>query len=202
MNFIRLILKSYLTLLNRRRFKIAVNKRPVKIVIGAGGIYDDGWIPTEMDVLNLLKPDDWSKVLSNSSIDLILAEHVWEHLTLSEGIIAAETCYKFLKPGGNLRVAVPDGLNPENEYIQYVKPGGTGPGSDDHKVLYTYITFKKLFEQVGFKVSLLEYFDENGQFVFNDWTTEYGKIIRSKRYDDRNSEKVIKYNSIIIDATK
>ena len=71
-------------------------------------------------------------------MDAILAEHVWEHLDCFAAIVAAQNCFKYLKPGGYIRVAVPDGWHPDKDYIDYVKPGGWGAGSDDHHVLYTY----------------------------------------------------------------
>lgn len=37
-----------------------------------------------------------------------LAEHVWEHLTLENAHRAARNCYRYLHPGGRLRLAVPD----------------------------------------------------------------------------------------------
>jgi len=108
----------------------------------------------------------------------------------------------FLKPGGYLRVAVPDGFHPDPEYVEWVRPGGTGPGSDDHKVLYTYATFRDLFEKIGFDVVLHEYFDESGQFHFTDWAPSDGMIERSKRYDSRNANGRLAYTSIILDAVK
>ena len=59
-------------------------------------------------------------------------------------------------------MAVPDGLFPDSEYIDFVKPGGVGPSAYDHKVLYSYRTLTKVFESAGFNVELLEYFDEKG----------------------------------------
>ena len=56
-------------------------------------------------------------------------------------------CYEFLRPGGRLRIAVPDGFHPEPGYIEYVRPGGTGIGADDHKVLYNYQSLRKLLEK-------------------------------------------------------
>jgi predicted SAM-dependent methyltransferase len=174
----------------------------LKIIIGAAHTEIDGWISTNRDVLDLLKPDRWQRLLGEPKIKAILAEHVWEHLTEADALFAAQLCYKFLKPGGYMRVAVPDGYFPNQEYIDYVKPGGHGAGSDDHKVLYNYKTFKSVFENAGFKVDLLEYFDEGGQFCESTWNAEDGMIFRSKRFDERNTDSEIKYSSIIIDAKK
>lgn len=183
------------------KFKNSAKGTPLKIVIGAGGIYEEGWLPTEIDVLNLLRPKEWERLLSKNSIDAILAEHVWEHLTKEQGFLAATTCYSFLKTGGYIRVAVPDGYHPEKNYIEHVKPGGVGAGADDHKVLYTYKSFSEIFEKAGFKVKLLEFFDEYGEFHFLEWNEEDGKILRSQRFDERNVSS-LSYTSIIIDAIK
>jgi len=137
-----------------------------------------------------------------NSIKAFVAEHVWEHLTESEAIQANANCYEFLRAGGRLRIAVPDGFHPEPGYIEYVRPGGTGLGSDDHKVLYNYQSLKKLLEQAGFIVQLLEYWDEHGHFYFKEWSSKDGHIRRSKRYDPRNQNRSLAYTSLIADAIK
>lgn len=157
---------------------------------------------TDENFLNLLKPLGWERLFKPNTIDAIVAEHVWEHLTWEEGFGAAKICFKYLKKDSYLRVAVPDGLHPNPEYINYVRPGGSGPGSDDHKVLYNYLDFKNLFEKAGFKTELLEYFDENGKFNHKEWKIEDGFIRRSMRYDKRNKNGKLNYTSIILDAVK
>ena len=99
-------------------------------------------------------------------------------------------------------MAVPDGFNPSEEYINYVKPGGTGNGADDHKLLYNYKLMSGFLENVGFKVNLLEYFDENGQFHKAPWDPEDGMIRRSADHDERNRDGKLGYTSLIIDAIK
>jgi len=135
-------------------------------------------------------------------VDAILAEHVWEHLDCSALILAAQNCFTYLKPGGYIRVAVPDGLHPDEEYIDYVKPGGWGVGSDDHHVLYTYRTLEAVFALVGFETTLLEYFGERGTFHYQEWSPADGMISRSSRYDRRNRTRQLAYTSIILDARK
>jgi len=176
--------------------------RNIKLVIGSGGFYDNGWIGTDMDVLDILKEKDWKRLFKINSIDVMIAEHVWEHLTIEEGRIAAKNCYKYLKKGGYFRLAVPDGFNPNENYINYVKPGGFGPGASDHKVLYTYHSLSAVFTSAGFKVKLLEYYNEFGIFQQVKWSITEGKILRSKENDPRNKDSSICYNSIIIDAYK
>lgn len=176
--------------------------KPVNMVVGSMYSLYKGWIHSDIETLNLLKESDWQKYFDENSIDKILAEHVWEHLTLEEGRLAFKHCHTYLKPGGFLRVAVPDGFNPSEEYINYVKPGGTGNGADDHKLLYNYQIMSQSLESVGFTVKLLEYFDENGQFHKSPWNPEDGMIRRSADHDSRNAGGKLGYTSLIIDAYK
>src|SRR6476620_1394942 len=130
----------------------------------------------------------------------MLAEHVWEHLTADEALSAARTCFTYLRPGGYLRIAVPDGLHPDPAYQAQSMVGGRGPGGgpNDHKVLYTYATLRGLFEFAGFQVELYEYFDEEGAFHYHRWDERDGKIRRSKRFDHRNRGGRLGYTSIVL----
>ena len=110
---------------------------------------------------------------------------------------AARNCLAYLRPGGNLRIAVPDGLFPDPAYIERVKVG-----ADGHQVLYTYDTLDGLLQRAGFRTSLLEYFDEGGVFHENPWSPDLGLVRRSKAHDARNRDGLLTYTSIIIDARK
>lgn len=74
-------------------------------------------------------------------------------------------------------------MHPDLKYLEWVKLGGVGLGADEHKILYTYKTFKEIFEIVGFRVELLEYFDEKGGFHYSEWDPYDEMIHRSKRFD-------------------
>lgn len=176
--------------------------KKIRIVVGTSGIFEKEWIPTDYYYLNLLEEQDWNCFFSESSIDAILAEHVWEHLTFSEGEEAFKRCYRFLKKGGYLRVAVPDGYHPDKNYINAVQPNGTGAGADDHKVLYTYDVLHSTLEKIGYKITPLEYFDEHGVFHELKWLPADGMIHRSRYFDERNKNGKLNYTSIILDAVK
>jgi len=189
--------------LRRRRLKrLIAGRHSLRIVVGASGVFEPGWIPTDVDVLDLLEPDDWRELFAPGSIEAILAEHVWEHLTPSEAARAAAQCFTYLKPGGYLRVAVPDGRHPDPGYIEWVKPGGVGAGADDHKVLYDVDSFSGLFEEAGYRVVRLEYFDQHGRFHDQEWDPAGGMIHRSKRFDERNRNGTLAFTSLILDAFK
>ncbi|MBF4693765.1 class I SAM-dependent methyltransferase [Fusibacter ferrireducens] len=177
----------------------------MKLIIGAGNTQVEGWISTQEDELNILNFENWESLFEKSSIDSILAEHVWEHLSFEDGIKAAKNCYTFLKPFGRIRCAVPD-KNFKNEWYQNMVQVG-GPGSKDHpaythKILYDYKKLKEVFEKAGFTVLLLEYCDEHNNFHYIPWNEEEGKIGRSYRFDTRNTKESLGMVSIIIDAYK
>lgn len=189
-----------------RSQKIKLKKKAadpnLKIIVGAASTSIDGWHPTNRETLDLLNRITWLQYFKPNSVKAILAEHVWEHLTLEEGMAAAQNCYEFLSIGGYVRAAVPDGYHPAQSYIDAVKPGGFGAGSDDHKILYNYKTFADVFASAGFEIKHLEHFDENGMFVENPWSIEAGAIHRSRQFDERNKDGALAYTSIILDAVK
>lgn len=174
---------------------------PLKLNIGAGGTKISGWLSTDINTLEITSAHNWELFFESNEISNILAEHVWEHLTKGESKKALDNCFKFLKKGGRLRIAVPDGNFPDKNYINYVQPDGCGPGSKDHKILYTYTSLRDELEDAGFEVQLIEYFDENGFFVKNEWSAEEGFVHRSFEFDKRN-KKELKYTSLIVDGIK
>jgi predicted SAM-dependent methyltransferase len=176
--------------------------RPLRVVLGSGAVDAAGWIATDIDQLDIAAERQWQRYFRDGDIDTILAEHVWEHLSGAQAASAARQCFRHLRPGGRLRVAVPDGLHPDPAYVDAVKPGGNGPGADDHKVLYTIDSLRSLFENAGFDTRALEYFDDAGRFHFTEWDPADGMIRRSRRFDPRNADGQLRYSSIILDAVK
>lgn len=186
----------------RIKLKKLIQNPPIKLVVGAGKIFPEGWIPTDYDNLDVISPDSWAALFEENSVHMVLSEHVWEHLTLEEGTKALKNIAKYLKTGGHVRIAVPDGYHPDKEYIDYVKPGGKGAGATDHKILYTYKTLSKSMEEAGLKPQLIEYFDENNEFQSNLLDESKGFVHRSLKNDSRNADGKPHYTSLIIDGVK
>jgi predicted SAM-dependent methyltransferase len=198
-------IKYFLNVLKlKNKFKAAATK---KINIGAG---PDGealeyreWVCVDKDILDITNSNAWqSFTKTTEAVDNILAEHVWEHLTDEDTALANANCYKFLKKGGRLRIAVPDGNNPDKEYVERVKPGGSGLGSEDHKVLYTLDLMQERLSKAGFRIELVEYWNNDGVFVANKMDIKDGFIKRSKEFDPRNKSGQLNYTSLIVDAIK
>ena len=174
--------------------------RPLKVIIGAGETLYDGWIATDIPALNILKQQHWALLFKTESIDRLLAEHVIEHLTPAQFGEFLRIARMFLAADGQIRFAVPDGHHPDGAYIERVRPGGTGEGADDHKVLYTCDLFRDVLRDHNYDFRLLEYFDVEGQFHRLDWDAEDGFIGRSADHDARNADGQLIYTSLIIDC--
>lgn len=99
-----------------------------------------------LDAKILVIPTDC--MFSEEKPTAFLAEHVWEHMTFEEGVIAAKNCHDFLASDGYLRVAVPD-RNFRNEWYQnMVQVGGNGDPNHPaftHKIVYDYKTLSEVF---------------------------------------------------------
>ncbi len=178
---------------------------PLRVIIGAGEQRWPGWQPTQRDELDLLDAGSWAAFFGERRADALLCEHVWEHLTETEGRAAAALCFRYLQPGGYLRVAVPDANYPNAEYQRTVQVGGPGPREHpaaDHRIVYDHRRFVAVFAGVGFVVDLLEWCDEAGRFNFRYWDPADGPIYRSLRTDHRNRDGKLGTVSLILDAHK
>ena len=102
-----------------------------------------------------------------NTIDLIFTSHTLEHLTDREALQLLEECNRILKPGGLIRIAVPDSRKLAEEYIygtikQYscINKGVEQSQTDidalnhllwsGHKTIYDEVKLKKYLEQTNF----------------------------------------------------
>jgi len=183
----------------RKVRRLARSTRPLNVVIGGAQSAFAGWLTTDRDVLDITSPSDWIDLFEPASIDHLLAEHVFEHLSEAECGIAFAECYKYLRPGGLLRIAVPDGFRRDPVYVAEVTPP-----KDGHQSLFTMDNLPPMLEAAGFAVALLEYFDAHEQFQANAWDESDGFISRSVRFDRQEDFKRgdLFYTSLIVDAVK
>lgn len=172
------------------------------LIIGAGPTKYPGWFSTDISTLDITKESDFEKYFAKRKINKVLAEHVFEHLTLEEIQKVLTNFYKYSNRSVNIRIAVPDGFHSDRKYIESVKPGGTGVGANDHKNLFNYKSLSEIFANHGFKPDLKEYWDENHNFYTKYSNDNYGYVKRCMLNDSRNINGKPNYTSLIIDFTK
>jgi predicted SAM-dependent methyltransferase len=108
-------------IIHKKRFKM--------LNLGCGASYHPDWInmdfiPANPDVIahDLRKP----LPLEKSSCDVIYTSHVLEHLSRHEARTFLEECNRVLRPGGLLRIAVPDLEMIARLYIRYLDAAAAG----------------------------------------------------------------------------
>jgi len=78
--------------------------------LGCGTLKLEGWI--NLDLVGLPVDVAWNLErrlpFDDASIDAIFQEHVLEHLSAPMGLWVLDECFRVLKPGGIMRVVVPD----------------------------------------------------------------------------------------------
>lgn len=109
---IKKIQKEYLIRKYRREF--AKRSEPVKLNVGCGTDYKPGWINIDNNSdCNIQKLDlHWDLrfylPFPSESVDFIFNEHFLEHLSVEDGKAAISEFLRVLKPGGVLRIAMPN----------------------------------------------------------------------------------------------
>ena len=174
----------------------------IRLAIGAESHCSENWIPAASDQIDLANSASWSAFFQKSSVDAILAERVWEHLGEQDSKTAARNCFQFLRPGGYLRVAVPDGFHPSQQRKTLRGVGGSKIGAGGGGWLYNHHSFAEVFLAVGFQVQMIEFFDQEGVFHSNQWDVSKGLVKRSLLFDERNISQPFAYTSLVLDAVK
>jgi SAM-dependent methyltransferase len=81
----------------------------MKLNVGATHPSSPGWTTVDMgtaDIQHDLSVRPWP--FEEDSIDAIVASHILEHFPQEGGVAFLQECHRILKPGGALRIAVPD----------------------------------------------------------------------------------------------
>jgi len=179
--------------------QISAQNPPYLVIGGAGKTRYEGWIATDKPGLDITNPADWQRFFAPQSVRRVLAEHVMEHLTTDQLRQFLHAVRPYLTHDAGIRIAVPDGFHPDPTYIEHVRPGGSGDGAKDHKVLYNYEMLANEVQQAGFVCELLEYHDAAGQFHKTEWHAADGFVERT-RGTRTIGDKKFPYSSLIVDC--
>jgi predicted SAM-dependent methyltransferase len=108
------------------RYLLSRGAQPALLHVGCGTAVKSGWLnvdfyPMHASVVavNLRRG---LRFLPDASIDFIYHEHFLEHLPLSAARVLLRECHRVLRPGGRMRVSVPD----LEEHVRRYLAGGTG----------------------------------------------------------------------------
>lgn len=143
-------------------------------VFRVAGLVGGAEWPKNIDYVSLNNPFPWA----DSSIDCVYASHVLEHLRVKTANNFLKESYRVLKPGGTLRIVVPDLLYHARRYLDNYTNAKSASAdflqtlhlqipeempflsklinffSDYptiHKYMYDPATLRKLFSAYGFK---------------------------------------------------
>jgi predicted SAM-dependent methyltransferase len=175
----------------------------LKLNLGCGGVYLNGWVNIDIDSEKADLKHDLKTPLpyEDNTVDFIYCEHFLEHLPVSDGLALLCECRRVLKPGGVVRVAVPN--------LNYL--------------LFRYFFFWK--RQSWYKKYGYEWIGTNAEMVnicFREWGHQYlynakelkrrlveagfGKVsrqrLRKSRYPELKNIETRKESRLIIEAVK
>jgi predicted SAM-dependent methyltransferase len=177
---------------------------PIRLILGAGHVRQDGWISVEHETFDLRDSSDKiGKLLRGQKISRILLEHVIEHLQPEALKNFLMTIRPFLSSDAVIRIAVPDRLHPSRYFYEYAKPGGFGSGAADHKHFYSINDFQEFSRESGWGLEPVEYFDNSGTFhsLADHLENDRGRVSRSAmnykgEFARDSSAKVLLLNTI------
>ena len=99
---------------------------PVLVNLGCGNVWHSAWRNFDLDpqhpsveALDLAA----SLPLATASVDVVYHAHVLEHLQLEAGRVFLTECLRVLKPGGTVRVVVPDLQGAAERYLAALASG-------------------------------------------------------------------------------
>jgi len=153
----------------RRKVATLASRYPLQFHLGSGGTPKSGWVNVDLvgDPVDLAWNCERRLPFSDATVDALFHEHLLEHLPLKGGLDLSIECYRLLKPGGILRVGVPDvarllrsWLDQSDEFVQSVRPGRPTPFLAvqevfyccGHRTLYDFETLALLCRAAGFEV--------------------------------------------------
>tara|TARA_A100001035_G_scaffold236539_1_gene200441 strand:+ start:581 stop:1282 length:702 start_codon:yes stop_codon:yes gene_type:complete len=153
----------------------------VNIILGAALTNQKGWFSTNEEWLDISKAEHWNRLFnSKKRVKRVLVEHVFEHLTIEEMRNSLRLIFANMVNGGSLRIAVPDGNNPNSEYRKHCGINGIGADASDHKQFLTYELLSKEVERTGFHHNLIEGYLENKELVLKKFNNNLGRVIRTR----------------------
>lgn len=112
---------SWVRFKTRNTYKRFINESDLKVNIGCGSLGKKGWINVDLyDVpgVNCVYDCRHHLPFPDNSVEYIFTEHFMEHIDLTEDVpFFLNECRRVLKPGGIIRIVVPDAEKYINAYV-------------------------------------------------------------------------------------
>jgi len=190
----------------------------VRIAIGSGpNPTNVEFIPTDYPVVDICNATRLSALLEESSVEAMIASHVWEHFTYSQAIQALQNVQCLLVDNAIARFGVPDAQHPDKVYHdkkaregfpeRVFKADYRNSAYPGHRALWTEDKFATAASMAGLNARPLEWWSagsiDERKFCYTDYNgDENGKILRSLKEDSRNTkENPYAYTSLIVDLS-
>jgi len=166
--------------------------------VGCGNKFHKEWINVDMvsnsphvKAYNLLK----GIPLSNDQFDVIYHSQVLEHFPKEKALDFIRECFRILKPGGTMRVVVPDLENIVNEYIKHLNENIKNP-SKQAEANYDWILLEMYDQTVrnyggGQMAEFLKQPDLVNEKYIIDRIGYVGKNIRNNFLEKKDSKQGI-----------
>lgn len=124
--------------------------------------------------------------LPDGGVDRVLSEHCLEHLPPERLPPLLAECHRVLRPGGFMRLAVPDYGSPRNARF---REQGFDPHHTDHLSFPLYEDLVALVEASPFRTGRFHQYWSNGAFVDSRIDYSLGWVKRTKDNDPRNRRR-------------
>ena len=153
-----------------------IKNRFLRWVFRRTGIVKLDWSP-EIYIHDLRRPLPWN----SNSVDVVYSSHTLEHLSKDDGEHLLAECYRTLKPGGIIRIVVPDlkrfveqylgGEFSSRDFIDSLGVGSIEPGDSwikkllapyvrfPHRCMYDPQSLLQTLQGLGFETEIRSPFD-------------------------------------------
>lgn len=118
--------------------------------LGCGNTFHPDWINIDLKSnsphvreYNLLKGIPYP----DNSLDVVYHSHVLEHFTREDGQKLLEECLRVIKPGGIIRIVVPDLENIVREYLRHLETNLTNPTAES-RANYDWVMIELLDQSI------------------------------------------------------
>jgi SAM-dependent methyltransferase len=155
--------------IQRRRALALARREPLRLQLGSAANRLDGWVNIDLFRPGLALELYWDLrrgiPFGSGTVDAVFAEHLFEHLTYPQGLALMRECRRIIRPGGVLRIGVPDldryvaSYMGRDDLIDRVRPGrptraialGEPFFLYGHRCMYDFETLELACRQSGFQ---------------------------------------------------